>query len=159
MAPPEMQDIIELQRSIRGRVVIPQNSYEFEYQVKKMHSASFHGRKPLMFCLCHDTGDVVVVMKFIDKHGLQLSVRSSGHSVCGSSCKDDTVVVDVGNMRHCEYNEDTEELTLGPGATNGDVNVFLERIGRMTPQELPIHGRPCSPWWYRLVDAPIRDVL
>jgi len=89
MAPPSIDDIVLLEMMIRGRVILP-DTIEYECQVKQNHNVALHSNKPLLFILCHDTADVKEALAFVVKHELPLSVRSGGHSPCGSSCRDDS---------------------------------------------------------------------
>eukprot|EP00567_Pseudictyota_dubia_P006457 CAMPEP_0197441264 /NCGR_PEP_ID=MMETSP1175-20131217/7575_1 /TAXON_ID=1003142 /ORGANISM="Triceratium dubium, Strain CCMP147" /LENGTH=495 /DNA_ID=CAMNT_0042971511 /DNA_START=104 /DNA_END=1591 /DNA_ORIENTATION=+ len=132
MPPPTPDDIVGLDMMIRGQVVVP-GSVLFEGEAKKQHSAIFHSNKPALYVLCKDITDVQEALRFVTKHGMQLSIRSGGHSICGSSIRDGSVVVDVGCISDVDYDEDSELLTVGPGATLGDMNVYLLRRGRMTP--------------------------
>jgi hypothetical protein len=50
MAPLTLEDIVLLEMTIRGRVVIPKNSLEYQTQVQKNHNAGFHHHKPAMVC-------------------------------------------------------------------------------------------------------------
>jgi hypothetical protein len=51
MAPPTPEDIILLEMTIRGRVVVPQSKIAYQAQVQKTHNAGFHHHKPAMVCL------------------------------------------------------------------------------------------------------------
>ena len=103
MAPPTVDDIVTLEMTIRGRVVVPQNSLEYDSATKRNHNAGFHDRKPALFILCKDTADVQAALQFTTKHELPISVRSGGHSVCGSSLREGTVVIDLGGIDHVDY--------------------------------------------------------
>lgn len=103
MPPPTLEDIVVLEMTIRGRVVLPKNAIEYRAQVEKMHNVGYHSRKPIMFVLCNDNDDVKQVLAFCMKHDMPISVRSGGHSACGSSLKDATVVIDLANIKHMSY--------------------------------------------------------
>lgn len=100
-----------------------------------MHNVGFHANKPALFVLCSDNADVQDALKFATRHGLPVSVRSKGHSACGSSIKSDSMVIDLANINHCDYDAKTTELTVGPGCTLSDVGVHLMRHNRMTPSK------------------------
>jgi FAD/FMN-containing dehydrogenase len=103
MAPPTVEDIVMLEMTIRGRVIVPAAVVEYECAIKKMHNVGFHDRKPALFVQCKDTADVQAALAFVNKHELPISVRSGGHSVCGSSLRDGTVVIDVGTIDQVSY--------------------------------------------------------
>jgi hypothetical protein len=114
MAPPIVEDIVMLEIMIRGRVVVPGNTLEYESAIKKMHNAGFHDRKPALFILCKDTVDVQTALQFATKHELPISVRSGGQSACGSSMREGTVVIDLGGIEHVYYVRDTQILSSVP---------------------------------------------
>lgn len=126
-------DVVGLAMTIRGRVVLPVNTREFRAELERSHNCGFWSRHPLMFVLCHDAPDVQRALEFCKRFQLPLSVRSGGHSACGSSVKDGTVVIDLSRMRRIQYDTATEEVTMESGCLLGDVNVYLLRYGRMTP--------------------------
>lgn len=99
-------DVVMLDMTIRGRVVVPENESEYRYEVEKTHNAGFRNRTPLLFVLCHDREDVRTALEFCTSREIPVSVRSGGHSACGSSIRSDTVVVDLGRMRELSYVSD-----------------------------------------------------
>lgn len=96
-------DVVGLAMTIRGRVVLPVNTREFRAELERSHNCGFWSRHPLMFVLCHDAPDVQRALEFCKRFQLPLSVRSGGHSACGSSVKDGTVVIDLSRMRRIQY--------------------------------------------------------
>ena len=78
-------DVVGLAMTIRGRVVLPVNTREFRAELERSHKCGFWSRHPLMFVLCHDAPDVQRALEFCKRFQLPLSVRSGGHSACGSS--------------------------------------------------------------------------
>jgi hypothetical protein len=99
----DSHDLVGLAMTIRGRVVIPGNVREYQAEVERVHNAGFWDRKPLFFVLCHDQEDVRLALDFCTRRSLPISIRSGGHSACGSSLRDGTVVIDLSRMRHIVY--------------------------------------------------------
>ena len=129
--PPTPKDVASLALTTRGGVAVP-GSAEYSRLLEFTHNASFHSNQPALFVVCNDAQDVVEGVQFATKHELPLSIRSGGHGACGSSVRDGSVVLDLHNLNECSYSPDSEEVTVGPGATLGDINVVLMRCGRMT---------------------------
>ena len=96
-------DVVLLEMTIRGHIVLPENRVQYEYELSRMHNAVYHDRAPFFFVLCHDKEDVKNAIAFCTKHGAPISVRSGGHSACGSSCKSESVVIDTSRMRGLSY--------------------------------------------------------
>jgi FAD/FMN-containing dehydrogenase len=103
MTPLDPDEFVGLAVMIRGRVVLPSNLREYQAEVERVHNASFWDRKPLFFVLCHDQEDVRVALDFCTRRSLPISIRSGGHSACGSSFRDGTAIIDLGRMRHIVY--------------------------------------------------------
>lgn len=127
-------DVVALAMMTRGDLIVPANKRSYDYQVTKMHNVGLHDSvKPLMFLLCRDELDVVEGVKFATTFDLPTSVRSGGHGVDGSSCRDGSFVIDLAEMHRTEYDTVTETITFEPGAMLSDLNIVLLRHGRMTP--------------------------
>jgi FAD binding domain len=134
MTPPSADEIMHLAVMLRGKVILPHsNMREYQVELEYMHNACFTDRKPLMFVLCRDAGDVQLALAFATTHGLPVSVRGGGHSACGSSCRDGSVVIDLKDLHAIEYDPRTTEVTVDAGCTLADVNVALMRHNRMAP--------------------------
>jgi len=134
MAPPTPDDVVLLAMMTRGDVVLPTNVRQYRYEITKLHNVALHDKvEPLMFLLCKDEHDVVAGLKFCLDHELPFSVRSGAHGVDGASCRDGTFVIDMAGVNHVRYDPDTETVAFGPGATLGDLNVYLMRHGRHFP--------------------------
>jgi FAD binding domain len=87
----------------------------------------------IQFILCNDNGDVQQALRFVTQHEMSVSIRSGGHSACGSSIKEGSVVIDLANINHLHYDETTQTITFGPGCTLSDIGIALSRQNRMTP--------------------------
>ncbi|KAI5895779.1 FAD-binding domain-containing protein [Schizophyllum commune H4-8] len=70
--------------------------------------------------------------------GLDVTTRSGGHSYVagGLGGKNGSLVVDLGSFKSIEVDEETDTVTVGPGARLGDVARILNDYGRALP-----HGR------------------
>jgi FAD/FMN-containing dehydrogenase len=121
-----------LSMTVRGGVVTP-DMPAYQRMVEKQHSASFHSRQPAFFVNCRTVEDVVEAVNFCRKHEMPVSVRSGGHSACGSSLESGTAVIDLSGFNRVEYDASTQCARIGVGATLHDINVELMRRERMTP--------------------------
>ncbi|KAK9779963.1 putative FAD-binding PCMH-type domain-containing protein [Seiridium cardinale] len=61
----------------------------------------------------------------------RVSVRSGGHSWAGWSVRDEAILIDFGNMRELDYNEETKIVSCSPSYTGRILNKFLNERGRM----------------------------
>ncbi|KAI1129380.1 FAD binding domain protein [Nemania abortiva] len=78
-------------------------------------------------CVAH----VKEAVELAAREKCRVSVRSGGHSWAAWSVRQDAVLVDLGNMRHMEYDKRTRIVSCSPSATGEMVNEFLRGEGRM----------------------------
>ncbi len=119
-------DIAKLKTSFSGTIVLPgDNSYETlrtTYVVKNAH--------PAVIAQATSNKDISATIAFTKKSGLQLSVRSGGHSMAGFSTNNDGLVLDLSLMNSIEVLDTKKGLVrLGSGALWGDVATQLDLHG------------------------------
>lgn len=69
-----------LQRRMQGELLAPADpSYE---AARRVVNTRFD-RRPVLIARCHTANDVALAVSFAREHGLEISVRSGGHSVAG----------------------------------------------------------------------------
>eukprot|EP00957_Ditylum_brightwellii_P188912 14380230-Ditylum_brightwellii.AAC.1 len=74
---------------------------------------------PLRVYFPKTAGDVVEVVKLAKKHGIELSIKNSGHSYAGSSTKKDTYLLNMNKYKR--YAIDSAAKTYNPsGITQCD---------------------------------------
>jgi FAD/FMN-containing dehydrogenase len=88
---------------------------------------------PTAIAYCHSVGDVVASVSFARDHGLDVSVRSGGHSVSGASVVSGSLVVDCSQMEWVRIDPDERTARVGPGATWGTVDRAAQSFGLATP--------------------------
>src|SRR5690606_16571250 len=99
-------DIAQLRATFEGRVIAPGDS---GYDVAR---AIFYGgidRRPAAIVRVAHAGDVARVIALARESGLELAVRSGGHSTAGHSVTDGGIVLDLREMRKLEI--DAERRT------------------------------------------------
>lgn len=69
--------------------------------------------------------DVVGAVQLARREGLSVAVRSGGHSWAGSHLRDDSVLIDMVNMRHVEIDRDALTAVAQPGAKGSEVAEML----------------------------------
>src|SRR5437763_17053567 len=95
--------ITELRALVKGRVIAPEDA---EYDEAR---AVFYGgfdRRPAAIVRVANTDDVARVVTVARDGGLELAVRSGGHSVAGHSATDGGVVLDLGAMKDIDLDVD-----------------------------------------------------
>jgi FAD/FMN-containing dehydrogenase len=71
--------------------------------------------------------DVQAAIGLARDEGLQVAVRSGGHSWIGACLRNDSVLVDCSRLDALELDGDAMRATIGPGVTNGRLAAALEQ--------------------------------
>ncbi|MGE5602727.1 MAG: FAD-binding oxidoreductase [Nitrososphaerales archaeon] len=119
----------DLQRVVKGSVVGPDDP-AFE-PARTVFYGGFDQR-PAVIVRAADAGDVSRVISFARDSGLELAVRSGGHSAAGHSLSDGGIVLDLRDL--CGLHIDAERRTAwaGSGLTAGEYTVAAGGYGLAT---------------------------
>ena len=92
--------------------------------------ASVYREIPLAVCIPENEQDLLLLIKFAEKHQTSLIPRTAGTSLAGQ-CTGDGIVVDVSKYFTDIINIDVknETVTLQPGVIRDDLNRKLEKHG------------------------------
>ena len=97
----------------------------------------FNGRKPERFpsavLFADSIDDVVTGVRLARELNLSVSVRSGGHSWDAWSVHDDSLLIDLGNLREMVYDEEKGIVTASPAVGGGELNAYLARFGMFFP--------------------------
>jgi FAD/FMN-containing dehydrogenase len=92
--------IPELQAEVKGRVIGPEDpDYE---AVRTVLVPAAADRRPAAVVRVAGDADVAAVVNYARDHGLELAVRSGGHSAAGHSTVDGGIVIDLHDMKALE---------------------------------------------------------
>ncbi len=89
-------------------------------------------KRPAFVVRCRDTADVVDAIAFARDSRLELAVRGGGHSVSGASLCDGGVVLDMRGLNAVDVDPGRLTVTVGGGATTGEVDAALQVHGLAT---------------------------
>jgi FAD/FMN-containing dehydrogenase len=120
---------VQLRTQLRGRVITPADPpYD---QARTIFYGGFD-RRPSMIIQAADAADVAQVVALARETGLELAVRSGGHSPAGHSVLDGGIVLDLSAMRALDI--DTEACTAWaqPGLTAGEYSTAAAAHGLAT---------------------------
>ncbi|NTU83122.1 MAG: FAD-binding oxidoreductase [Chloroflexales bacterium] len=110
--------IAALKGRMRGELLTPgASSYD---DARRLVNGRFN-RQPAMIARCRNAQDVAHAVIFAREHGLEIAVRSGGHSVLGYSVVDGGMMIDLSQMRQIAVNAERRIARVQPGATNGEV--------------------------------------
>jgi FAD/FMN-containing dehydrogenase len=82
-------------------------------------------RFPEVIVLAAGPDDVVAAVRLARRLGLQVAVRSGGHSWSGSHLRDDTLLIDMSNLRRVEIDKPSMTATVQPGVRGSEVLAML----------------------------------
>jgi FAD/FMN-containing dehydrogenase len=121
--------LFDLKQSVAGAVILPSDP---EYESASAVYSSVYGvvSAPAVVVRVADADDVGVAVAFARSHGLELSVRSGGHSGSGFSTNVGGLVIDLRQLATVEIVDPSRHLVrIGAGATWGSVAAALGPAG------------------------------
>jgi FAD/FMN-containing dehydrogenase len=123
-------DLTALASALRGTVVRPTDAaYEEDRQVWNVATQG----SPMGIVRAADAGDIATTIGFACRNGLEIAVRSGGHSLAGHSTGDDVIVIDMRDLRGLHVDLAQETVWAGAGLTAGEVTATLAEHGRAVP--------------------------
>jgi FAD/FMN-containing dehydrogenase len=121
--------VAELRGSVRGRVITPG---EKDYDEARTLFYGGMDRRPAAVVGVAGADDVATVIAFARDHGVELAVRSGGHSTAGHSTTDGGVVIDLSAMKALEIDRDGRTAWAETGLTAGDYTAGVGEHGLAT---------------------------
>src|SRR5215211_3683374 len=109
--------IREFSSEVRGQLIRPQDSAYDEAR------SVFYGgfdRRPALIVRVEDATDVSHVVTLARESGLELAIRSGGHSVAGHSVSDGGIVLDLSGMKNLELDVEGRTAWAQTGLTAGE---------------------------------------
>jgi FAD/FMN-containing dehydrogenase len=130
-SPQQSQDIsiADLRSDLNGEVIGPDDAaYDEARQV------FFKGvdRRPAAVVRVAGADDVARVVTCARESGLELAVRSGGHSRAGYGTSDGGIVIDLSGMRALDIDADGQTATVETGITAGEYTNVVGGRGRAT---------------------------
>jgi FAD/FMN-containing dehydrogenase len=133
---------------IEGRV-LRRGDYRYElHRREACWHAGVPERYPEVIVLANSEDDVAGAVQLAVDEGLQLAVRSGGHSWAASHLRDGTVLIDLSNLRHVSVDSEAMTGIVEPGIKGSELNAMLTQeqlffpTGHCTPTSTRI--RTCS---------------
>jgi len=79
-------------------------------------------RRPAIVVRPTGVADVLAALRFAREQGLQIAVRSGGHSIPGFSTCDDGIVIDLSGMRGVRVDPERRVARVNGGALLGELD-------------------------------------
>ena len=120
----------ELTRAFHGQIVQPQDvDYD---QHRRIWNGSID-RRPALIARCADADDVGRAIWFAREFGLDLTVRSGGHSFPGYSVSDDALVLDLSLLKQIEVDPVNRVARVQAGVRLGELDQATQPFGLAVP--------------------------
>ena len=86
-------------------------------------------REPDAIVQAKSVGDVIDTVKFADRNGMKVGIRSGGHSWVSSAVRDGGVVLDMSRFRDLEVDAENRTAVVGPAIYARELAAVLGRQG------------------------------
>ena len=127
---PTMVSIVRrLRAAVDGRIITPGN------EAYDQARTGFYGgidRRPAVIVRPTDASDVSQVVSMARETGLELAVRSGGHSLAGHSTTDGGIVLDLADMNALEIDAERRTAWAQTGLTAGEYTTAAGAYGLAT---------------------------
>ena len=119
-----------LREAVHGRVVVPG---EDDYDELRRSRYGTVDPTPAAVVLAADAGDVVAVVLLARETGVELAVRSGGHSAAGHGTSQDGLVLDLRGLDSLDVDVEAGAAWVGAGVTTGAYTKAVAQHGLATP--------------------------
>src|SRR5918993_7155 len=121
--------IREFSSEVRGRIIRP---HDDGYDEARTVFYGGFDRRPALIVRAEDATDVSRVVTLARESGLELAVRSGGHSVAGHSVSDGGIVLDLSEMKNLEIDVEGRTAWAQTGLTAGEYTAAAAAHGLAT---------------------------
>ena len=116
--------------TLSGSILVPDDD---GYDAGRFTHNTRWDRHPLLIVRAADAADVARTVAFAAETGLELAVRSGGHSVAGHSTSDGGIVLDLSPMKGLLIDPERRLAWAQTGLTAGDVTKAAAEHGLAVP--------------------------
>ena len=122
-------DLASLRRSVTGPVIGPDDA---EYDAARTVMLGGVDARPAVIVRVADTDDVRTVIRLARETGLDLAVRSGGHSGAAHGTAEGGIVLDVRDLNGLEIDEASRTAWAGSGLTAAEYTIAAAELGLAT---------------------------
>ena len=125
----------QFKKSLNCEIVTPFSS---KYEQARQENDPAYDKFPLFVVYCQGVADVVKTVRLCRGQGIKICLRAGGHSTAGYSVLNNSVVLDVSNIKGIFVDPVGMTATAGAGVTWSEYNYELDAYGLHNP------GGSCS---------------
>lgn len=118
--------IATLRSGLDGRLILPGDA---DYDTARTIVANSADKRPGVIVRARTAGDVQRTVDVARDRGIELAIRSGGHSSAGHSTTDGGIVIDLRDMNEVTIDAGTRTAWIETGATAGQVNAATAAHG------------------------------
>jgi FAD/FMN-containing dehydrogenase len=118
--------VTELRDRVRGRVIAPEDP---DYDQARTVTMGGIDRHPVAIVRVANTDDVAQVIATARETGLELAVRSGGHSGAGHSVTEGGIVLDLHDMKDADFEQEAGTVWAQAGLTAGELTIAAAERG------------------------------
>jgi FAD/FMN-containing dehydrogenase len=126
----------ELETSLRGDL-IRRDDPRYD-DARRIWNGSID-RRPALIARCTGVADVIASVRFARQTGIDVAVRSGGHSFPGLSTAEDALVIDLGPMKGIRVDPNTRIGRAQAGVLLGEFDRETQLFGLATPAGIVTH--------------------
>jgi FAD/FMN-containing dehydrogenase len=116
----------ELREAMVGDVITPDHAAYDEF--RKVWNGDVD-KRPAIIAVCADVNDVRAALGFGHRQGMEIAVRSGGHSWPGLSTADQALVIDLRRLNKVTIDADARRARVQGGAVWNDVDQAAQQHG------------------------------
>jgi FAD/FMN-containing dehydrogenase len=121
--------VAALREDVKGRVIAPGDA---DYDRARTPFVGGIDRRPMAILRAADVEDVAYGIAFARESGLDLAVRSGGHSSAGHSVSHGGIVLDLGELNGLHIDPDTRTAWAESGLTTGEYTAAADAYNLAT---------------------------
>jgi FAD/FMN-containing dehydrogenase len=122
--------VSEFAAGLVGTVLLPDHE---GYDDARRGFNSLHDYRPALIVRPADSDDVARAIGLAENAGLEIAIRSGGHSLAGYGTVDGGLVIDLSSMRSIEIDQAEGKAWVEAGATAGQFTSASTAAGLVTP--------------------------
>jgi FAD/FMN-containing dehydrogenase len=122
--------IRELHSSVRGQLILPDDAARYD-KARTVFYGEFD-RRPALIVRAKDASDVSRVVTLACEGGLELAVKSGGHSLAGHGVSEGGIVLDLSEMKNLEIDVEGRTAWAESGLTAGEYTAAVGAHGLAT---------------------------
>ena len=122
--------IREVYSNLRGQLILPDDAAAYD-EARTVFYGGFD-RHPAAIVRAKDASDVSHVIALAREDGLELAIRSGGHSLAGHGVSEGGIVLDLSGMKNLEIDVEGRTAWAETGLTAGEYTAIVGAYGLAT---------------------------